>query len=142
MNNKLFENIGGNKFKMSFSEAISEATLKANERKAINNAIHKREELGGKIKVDSVGQAINILAKVLDDVGYTLGMVSGDLILGDKGSRMLSFSRKSTNPDPQIEGQEITNSRISFNWEVTSHNLNSKTPIYGDKKYEIVAYAS
>jgi hypothetical protein len=41
MNNKLFENIGGNKFKMSFNEATSEATLKANERKAINNEIHK-----------------------------------------------------------------------------------------------------
>jgi len=137
MNNKLFENIGGNKFKMSFNEATSEATLKANERKAINNAIHEHKELGGNIKVDGIGKAINILAAALDSVGYTLGMVSGDLILGDKGSRMLSFSRKSTNPDPYIEGQEITNSRISFNWEVTS-----KESDYGPKKYEIVAYAS
>jgi hypothetical protein len=137
MKNKLFENVGGNKFKLSFNEAESEETLKADERRAINNEIHKHGELGGNIKVDSLGKALTVLTKALDSVGYTLDMVTGDLLLGDKGTRMLTFRRKSTNPDPYVEGPEIENSRISFNWEVTS-----KESDYGPKKYEVVAYTS
>ena len=136
MTNKLFENIGGNKFKLSFNEAASEGTLKANERKAINNEITKHKELDGNIKVDGLGKAVTVLANALDNVGYTLDMVRGDILLGDKGSRMLEFRRKSTSTDPFMEGPAIENSRISFNWEVTS------TDDSGLKRYEVVAYAS
>jgi hypothetical protein len=136
MKKQIFENIGGNKFKLSFNEAESDGTLKANERKAINNEITKHKELDGNVKVDSLGKALTVLTNALDKVGYNLDMVTGDILLGDKGTRMLTFRRKSTSPDPFIEGTEIENSRISFNWEVTS------TDDSGIKRYEVVAYAS
>lgn len=136
MKNKLFENVGGNKFKLSFNEAENDSTLKANERKAINDEITKHKELDGNLKVDSLGKALTILTNALDSVGYNLDMVTGDLLLGDKGNRSLIFRRKSTSTDPFVEGTEIENSRISFNWEVTS------TDDSGLKRYEVVAYAS
>lgn len=136
MKKQIFENIGGNKFKLSFNEAESDGTLKANERRAINNEITKHKELDGNVKVDSLGKALTVLTNALDKVGYNLDMVTGDILLGDKGSRLLTFRRKSTSPDPFTEGTEIENSRISFNWEVTS------TDDAGLKRYEVVAYAS
>jgi hypothetical protein len=136
MKKQIFENIGGNKFKLSFNEAERDGTLKADERKAINNEITKHKELDGNVKVDSLGKALTVLTNALYKVGYNLDMVTGDILLGDKGSRLLTFHRKSTSPDPFVKGTEIENSRISFNWEVTS------TDDSGLKRYEVVAYAS
>jgi hypothetical protein len=111
--------------------------ISAAERRKINNIIHKRPELGGNVKFPQHGgksKAIGILANALKEAGFVLDMVTGDLLLGDKGSRMLTFRRESTNPDPFIEGEEIKNSAIHFNWE----NLGTQE----DPNFEIVAYAS
>lgn len=117
-------------------EVTSENKLTAQERKSINHAIQKIPELGGNKKVDGVGKGVSILAKVLDILGFQLDMVSGDLLLGQKGQRLLRFRRKSTGTDPFTEGPAIENSGISFAWE------NMTQDQFGTKVIEIVAYAS
>lgn len=109
--------------------------LTKKERIRIQSAFHKNKILGGNIKVDSKGKALQEIGKELSRCGFTLDMVTGDLILGPQGMRLLPFSRKSKNP--YIEGTPIENSRISFTWE----NLE---PLDGTvevkKSYEIIAY--
>lgn len=117
-------------------EVANENKLSAQERKLINNAFHKIPELGGNKKVDSVGKGLNVVSKALDGLGFQLDMVSGDMVMGSKGHRLLRFRRKSTNPDPYTEGPAIENSGISFSWE------NMTQDQFGPKVIEIVAYAS
>jgi hypothetical protein len=68
-------------------------------------------------------------------------MVSGDMLMGDKGNRNLSF-RRANDPgqDPFTEKPAIVNSRIAFVWDrmdgPTAQNPNSPN------KFEILAYAS
>jgi hypothetical protein len=92
--------------------------------------------LGGNLKVDSISKGLQEVGNILDSCGYNLEMVTGDMIMGEKGSILLKFSRKTDNPF--IEGVEIENSRISFSWE----NIESpdKDGFQSKKKYEILAY--
>lgn len=118
----------------------SEHYLSKRERDSIGNALFDDPILSGREKVRGLGVAVSRLASVLDKLSFSLDMVSGDLLLGDKGSRLLSF-RRSLPPGSDIfsEGPELE-SRIAFNWE----NLNRPLTIDGldkmDKSYEIVCY--
>lgn len=92
--------------------------------------------LGGNMKVDSISKGLHELGNILDSCGYNLEMVTGDMIMGEKGNILLKFSRKTDNPF--IEGVEIENSRISFAWE--NLELPDKDGFQSKKKYEILAY--
>ena len=115
---------------------VESPTINKKERIKITNHIHSSKMLGGNLKVDSISKGLQEVGNILDSCGYNLEMVTGDMIMGEKGSILLAFSRKTDNPF--IEGVEIENSRISFSWE----NLESpdKDGFQSKKKYEILAY--
>ena len=121
-----FESVGSNKFKLKEANSAPDKLVQK-ERNAISSAFAKAG-VDGNGRFTSVGKGLSAVTFALDSVGFNLDMVSGDLVLGDKGSRMLPFRRKS--PDATVELPEIKNSRISFNWEKL-----------GDK-FEIQCYAS
>jgi hypothetical protein len=105
------------------------------ERIKITNHIHGNKILGGNIKVDSISKGLWEVGDILDACGFSLDMVTGDMINAPKGNVLLPFRRKAENPF--IEGPEIENSRISFSWE------NLEADPEGNqfkKKYEIIAY--
>ena len=105
------------------------------ERIKITNHIHANKILGGNMKVDSISKGLSEVGDILDSCGFSLDMVTGDMINAPKGNILLPFRRKGENPF--IEGLEIENSRISFSWE----NLEATPDGYQFKKrYEIVAY--
>jgi hypothetical protein len=105
------------------------------ERIKITNHIHGNKILGGNIKVDSISKGLWEVGDILDACGFSLDMVTGDMINAPKGNVLLPFRRKAENPF--IEGPEIENSRISFSWE----NLEATPDGYQfKKKYEIIAY--
>jgi hypothetical protein len=117
----------------------STSVLSARERRKLNNDIHREPVLGGNEKVARLGQALTVLSGVLSKNGFVLDMVPGDLLMGPKGSRALSFRRAlPEGSDAFDEGQEV-DSRVSFNWE----NLNassSSSRMFDDKRYEVIAY--
>jgi hypothetical protein len=127
---------------MKLTEILNEIVTEASdiskitqpERKRISNEFHKHPELGGTKKVDSLGKVLTIITQALDVVGFQLDMVTGDLLLGEKGQRLLPYSRKSI--DPKTDPIQIQNSRISFTWE----NMNPDK--FGPKNIEIIAYPS
>lgn len=81
---------------------------------------------------------LQAITKVLDSLGFQLDMVSGDIIMGDQGSRNLTFRRKNdAGQDPFTEKEEIGNSRIVFTW----YNRAPQGSM-GRADYEILSYAS
>jgi hypothetical protein len=157
--------------KQLIREVITEVQMgriNAAERKKISNELHKYPVLGGNEKVHKPSEALKYVTKALDAAGFQLEMVTGDILLGDKGQRLLPFRRESSRvqtrekqyvthdmaldaEDPSLEGtlynddewelqegEEVTNSRISFSWEVTSVSPSNSL----DKKFEIVAYVT
>jgi len=115
---------------------VENPKINKEERIKITDHIHSSKMLGGNLKVDSISKGLQEVGNILDSCGYNLEMVTGDMIMGEKGSILLKFSRKTDNPF--IEGVEIENSRISFSWE----NIESpdKDGFQSKKKYEILAY--
>lgn len=102
------------------------------ERQSISSALIKAG-LDGNGRFRSVSQAVGVANQALKTVGFDLDMVSGDMILGEKGGRMLSFRYSNAEgADPFSENPEIENSRVSFNWEDLGR----------DTGFEVVAYAS
>jgi hypothetical protein len=81
---------------------------------------------------------LQAITKVLDSLGFQLDMVSADIIMGDEGSRNLSFRRKNdAGADPFTEKEAIANSRIVFSW----YNRAPQGQI-GQSDFEILSYAS
>lgn len=105
--------------------------LTAPERRRITNSLGRYKELDGNIKVPSLGTAISKLAAAIDEAGFTLEMVSGDILLGDKGNRHLPFMRKPTGSDAFAEGPRVEGCFINFTWE----NLSRE-----GRSYEVIAY--
>lgn len=123
---------------MLYENVLKKNLIDNSERQQITAAITD-VGLDGNGRFQTVGQGINTLAGVLDDLGYSLDMVSNDIEVaqahhtpGSKGQRLLSFRRKNLSEDPFNEEPEIENSRISFNWEDLGRGVG----------FEIVAYAS
>jgi hypothetical protein len=112
------------------TEQLKEAELKLDkisnsERNKIHNEF-KKLGVDGNGRFGNVSKGISVVSTALDNVGFDLDMVTGDILLGDKGSRMLPYRRKNVGQ----ENPEIKNSRIVFNW-------------YKDASgYEIQCYAS
>ena len=124
-NNVPFESVGGHSFKLA--EASKPDKISNSERTKISAAFSKAG-VDGNGRFNNASKGISAVSVALDSVGFNLDMVSGDIILGDKGNRLLPYRRKTT--DSNIESPEIKNSRIAFNWEKL-----------GDK-FEIQCYAS
>lgn len=115
-----------------------EYKISSKERNLLNAALTKFPQLTGNKKYDREGgksSAIGLIGSILDKCGFTLDMVSGDLILGQKGNRLLSFRKKVESNDPFVEGLEVVNSRISFTWENLSNDQYKPN-------YQILAYVS
>lgn len=105
------------------------------EKKLMSQAFNK-VGLDGNGRFQSVSQGLRAVTDALSSLGFNLDMVTGDMVLGEKGQRQLSF-RRTNDPgaDPFTEKPMIKNSRIAFVWE----NLSGEgaTP-----RYEILAYPS
>lgn len=115
---------------------VSGGKITPSERRKIGSQIYKFPVLGGNIKVSKPSEALAFLHRALHAVGFELDMVTGDILLGDKGSRLLPFSRTPVNPSD--DGESIENSRISFTWEVTSVSPTNSL----DKKFEVTVYVT
>lgn len=122
-------------------EVQLESKLTASEKKKISNEMHKYKELGGTVKVPKLGVALNKIQMALDAAGFQLDMVSGDMLMGNKGNRLLPFRRKSTSDDPYSEGSAIENSRINFTWEITDARANAPL-LVGNQSYEVISYVT
>jgi hypothetical protein len=97
------------------------------EKKLIAKNLEVFPELKGLKKLESFKSTLGLISKALDAAGFELDMVTGDILLGEKGTRLLTFSKKG--------GESVGNSRINFTWE----NLS------GDQfnpRYEVIAYVS
>jgi hypothetical protein len=121
-----FESVGNHQFKLKEVNNAPDK-LAQKDRNAISSAFTK-SGVDGNGRFTSVGKGISAVASALSSVGFQLDMVSGDLVLGEKGSRMLPFRRKSITDGQEMP--EIKNSRIVFNWEKLNDN------------FEIQCYAS
>jgi hypothetical protein len=106
--------------------------ISESERNQIVRAFHQHKELGGNKKLPKKEQGLTIINNALQQCGFYLELVAGDIILGPKGQRMLPFCRTAQNAED--DGITIENSRVVFVWE----NLaNADNP-----SYEILAYLS
>lgn len=101
------------------------ATVK--DKNKASKGIHNNPALGGVGRFKSLSQAISALTQALDSQGFSLGMVTGDLLLGDQGSRQLEYGHNNNNP--------FENSRILFSWE----NMLPESS-FPDKSFEVVCY--
>jgi len=147
MNKKklLFEWVGGNSFRLAEVQPISMMTeggntLTSSERTKIQAAF-KKVGLDGNGRFEKKELGLAAVTKILSVLGFQLDMVTGDLIMGDKGYRNFTF-RRANDPDqdPFTEKPEISNSYIVFNWE----RMDGPTHQHPDSpsKFEIHAYAS
>jgi len=107
--------------------------IKKSEKSKIFDVL-KKHGLDGNGRFGNVSKGIARLSAALQEVGYELNMVTGDILLGEKGSRLLGYRKYSDATQPFEEHPEIVNSRISFNWELL------RTDEQGDPVYEILAY--
>jgi hypothetical protein len=127
--------------KQCLAEVIVEAPepqenkLGASERNKISKAF-AAAHLDGNGSFQKKEHGLQAITAVLDSLGFKLDMVSSDIIMGDQGSRNLSF-RRNNDPgqDPFTEKREIENSRIVFSWYNRSQPGNPAN-------FEILAYAS
>lgn len=104
------------------------------DRSAIVSAISSGKILDGNVKVQSVGRGISALAGALDKAGFILDMVSGDLLLGDRGNRDLTFRRKNLPDADPFSEQPAFETRVHFVWE----NVGDRS--HEQKRFEIIAY--
>ena len=110
--------------------------FRAKQRRLLTGKLAESKILGGTQRVDGKGQGVNEVARVLGEAGYSLDMVAGDLLLGDHGTRLLSFRKANAEgADPFSEEPQYENCRVSFTWENIS-------PRYSLPRYEIIAYLS
>jgi len=114
--------------------------LSNSERRKIHDAF-KKAGLDGNGRFEKKEHGLAAVTQALSTLGFQLDMVSGDMIMGDKGMRNFVF-RRANDPgqDAFTEKPEITNSRIVFNWE----RMDGPTHQYPNSPhvFEILVYAS
>jgi hypothetical protein len=109
--------------------------LSAPERNKISKAF-TQAGLDGNGRFQKVSQGLSAVTSALSSLGFNLDMVSGDIILGDRGHRAFKFRRaNSETQDAFDENPEIEGSLISFTWE----NLANE---HDTPRFEILAYPS
>ena len=145
---KLFEQIGENSFRIRSvypPKKVSEAgnaqnKLSASERNKISTEF-KKMGLDGNGRFQKKEDGLRAVTDALSKLGFSLDLVTADLIMGDRGSRNFLFRRANApGQDAFTENPEISNSRIVFTWE----RLDGPTSQYPDSpnRFEILAYAS
>ena len=113
----------------------SEYKLQKSERNSINKALSKYG-LDGNGRFGNPSKGVSALSKALDEAGFQLGMVSGDILLGDEGSRLLPYHKYSNSTKEFEEHPEVSNSRIAFNWTKLG------TDKEGNPVFEVQTYPS
>jgi hypothetical protein len=109
--------------------------LSNSERSKISSAFAKAG-VDGNGRFEKKEHGIQAVSQALSSLGFQLDMVSGDLIMGEKGSRTLRFRRANAQgQDPFTEQPAIENSYIVFNWE----NLSGPGQ---PARFEVQCYAS
>lgn len=114
---------------------MNSTTLYAADRRKLAAALSDSLVCGGNRKVSKVAQGLVEITDVLTENGYSLDMVTGDLLIGDKGNRTLTFRKANDTEDAFFEYPTIENSRIALSWE----NLANEGD---DPSIEIIAYVS
>ena len=109
--------------------------LKAADRNRIARSLQSSDMLGGNEKVAKLATALSVVTDHLSELGFSLDVVSSDILMGDKGSRQLPFRLANDTEDPFFEHPRIENSFIIFVWE----NL---ARVDEDARFEILAYVS
>jgi hypothetical protein len=126
--------------KVSEDKGKQSSILTAAEKQKINKTL-THIGLDGNGRFEKVSRGLLYITRGLDAVGFSLDMVSGDIIMGDKGSRMLPFRRKAyEGQDVFTENPEIENSRIYITWENLTPPRDNQPTSVGN--FEIIAYAT
>src|SRR6185503_6675488 len=114
---KLFENIGKNQFVLNTEVSQVENKISNSERNKISKEFATLG-LDGNGRFEKKEHGLQAITNALSKLGFQLDMVSSDIIMGDKGSRTLTY-RRANDPGQDIftEKPEISNSRIVFTWE-------------------------
>ena len=129
------EHYGSNPSPKKSEKKVDESKISPREKKIMSQTFSKMG-LDGNKRFESVSKGLHAVTSVLHAMGFNLDMVSGDMIMGQKGQRNLTFRRSNDEgADPFTEKPEIKNSRIAFVWENLSNE--GQTP-----RYEILAYPS
>lgn len=98
--------------------------ITAQQIRQIQKATHASRICQGLDKLPNVPKGITEITRILANLNFNLDMVSGDILLGEKGTRLLPFS---------FADGTSTGKYISFTWE----NL-SNDPF--NPRFEIIAY--
>lgn len=109
---------------------MSKTTITATERAKITNAILDKNVLRGLDRSKSKGYAIAEVADALRNSGFELELVPGDILLGNKNTRRLSFYRKGMD-----QMGVIKNSDVVFTWEKVGGTMEAP-------HFEFIAYLS
>lgn len=109
-----------------------QVVIRAAEKRALSNKLAHafgRVGLDGNGRFESKALAVQALARCLDEVGLSLGIVTGDLLIGDRGSRAFPLFKKKVETANTFDPDPETNLHISFTWEKMSA-----------EKYEVLCY--
>ncbi len=122
---------GGGESSLKEAGQIKPNKLSNSERQKIGKEFAK-VGLDGNGRFQKKEEGLQKVTDALSNLGFQLDMVSGDVIMSDKGSRNLTFRRKNEpGQDAYTEQPIIDNSRIAFTWELLD-----------GRSFEILAYAS
>ncbi len=114
------------------------ARLYSEERRELNRLFADDAVLNGNDREGSFGRALNRLNEHLHSWGFELDMVSADLLLGHRGSNLLTFRRRNHTSDPFHENPMVDNARVTFSWECM--NAQPSTTIRDSSRLETLAY--
>lgn len=95
----------------------SSSRLLAPEKKAINRALNTsvyRDVFAGNSRQLSKTAGLSMVNKALEGTGFHLEMVTGDIMLGNKGHRNLGIARDAVDGGDPVH---IDNAAISYTWE-------------------------
>jgi len=85
-------------------------------RRRISNELASTPATNGCLRTLSKGMVLNVICDILRKSGYTLDTVTGDILLGDKGNRILPVITDDENTST------VDNMAISFTWEKLDEN--------------------
>jgi hypothetical protein len=83
-------------------------------RRALNSDVCESFTLTGRSRKTTIGKALTELAEIFSRHGFSLDMVTGDIMLGDSGNRLLPY--RVAHEQAFEEHPMIENSRVSFSW--------------------------
>jgi hypothetical protein len=86
----------------------------SSKRRGVNAALNASPSLSGNMRHGSTTSGLQELTRILAAHGFSLDIVRGDTIIGDRGIVTLPF--RPTSDDSATELPQVTNSFAVFSW--------------------------